>query len=96
MTDESLLRLAKEISQDTEGGLSEEAVKWFNGNRGKKVKIVGTGIVGIVKELNPRNRGLYNNERYPIHVEITKHPRSDGIGCVFEYSLDQLEVIEEG
>lgn len=78
------------------GGPTPEAVRWFNDHQGKEVNIKYTGYVGVVHALNESAAGIYNGGRYPIYVKLeapSQHQGKSMAGKVFEYAIDQLEVL---
>jgi hypothetical protein len=89
---EEVLKVYKLFTQRGGEGVTPDQIKWFLTNKGKQVKVNGTDHVGIVFRLNESTHGMYNGLRYPIYVEITKSSNGS-TGAIFEYSIDQLEII---
>lgn len=81
------------LSKNT-GGPTVGAEKWFNDHNGRYVKITGTSYVGRVIALNESRGGIYSGSRYPIKVRIEQANTENAIGKVFEYSVEQLVVLD--
>lgn len=78
------------------GQPSYEAEEWFNTNKGRTVTVKGTNYSGTVDSLNTERQGLYSGCRYPINVRLDAtsfHMDKCMEGVVFEYSIDQLELV---
>ncbi len=61
------------------------------------VEIIGTNYVGEVVSYNKSLGGLYPGVRYPVNVKIIHSPSErfkTAIGKVFEYTFDNLSVID--
>lgn len=74
------------------GGPSKEAIAFFEANKGKTCKVLYTNHIGIIHGLNTSTAGFYPGSRYPIYVKITS---ASAEGSIFEYELNQLEIITE-
>lgn len=95
---EQLAGLYKSVNKVKSGGPSQEAIDWYEKNKGKTVSIKHTDMEGIVTNLNTKTRGFYPGDRYPIYVKINKDGRTgqyNAMGSTFEYDLEQLILIEE-
>lgn len=90
---ESIMDLKKSLESPRAGGPTQEAIDFFEKNKGKKCKVRFTSYTGIIHDLNRSSGGIYNGERFPIYVLITGEGRAKN--RIFEYELDQVEVIEE-
>lgn len=90
-TNDQLADMVKTMKENAPGGPSKEARDFFVKNQGKKCKVRYTDHEGIVYKLNEATGGFYPGNRYPIKVQITNGKAS---GAIFEYDLDQVEVIE--
>lgn len=65
---------------------------------GTKVKILNTDYIGEVDHYNESSGGFYPGYRYPIFVKITDCVTlkfKQFIGRTFQYSLDQLQIIDD-
>ncbi len=87
MDNDKVADLYKMFKGEESNGPSQEARDWITKNKGKRVKS-SSGNVGVVERLNDSTCGVYNGERYPIYV------RHDEDGKIYEYGLDELEVLE--
>jgi hypothetical protein len=66
---------------------------------GTPVKVLWTQYTGVVYGHNERLGGFYPGVRYPIYVRITAtgNPKfEEAVGKVYEYGMDQMEVIQNG
>lgn len=88
---EGVYDLYKEMKDKNDGGPTAEAIAFFKENEGKRCKVTGTSHEGIVHRLNNATAGFYPGSRCPIYVKITN---GQSAGMVFEYGLDQVEVVE--
>ncbi|AUR89108.1 hypothetical protein NVP1121O_080 [Vibrio phage 1.121.O._10N.286.46.C4] len=84
--------LYKHFESQEEGIISDDAVKWFDKNRGYLVNIAGTNMVGRVVSLNTATHGFETGDRYPINVIIVEDPRknNNAKGMTFPYALGQI------
>lgn len=76
--------------------VSSEVVEFVEANVGRGVRVLGTCYEGIIYSCNKAESGFYPGSRFPVFVKITKSsdPLFDtSIDTVFEYSLDQIELI---
>lgn len=87
---EEVSSLYKSLNKES-GGPSQEAIDFFEKNKGKQCKVKLTSHVGLVHDLNSSTSGIYPGSRYPIYVEITSDTAK---GSVFEYDFKDLEIIE--
>jgi len=74
------------------------AIEVFRLNQfiGKPVRILYTSYKGTIHRCNKSVGGFYPGIQYPVYVKITESsdPRYDhAVGSVFEYGLDQIELI---
>lgn len=90
-------KVVEAILMQNTGGPTYDAENWFYQHHGRLVSVKGTGYKGVVHRLNDRDRGIYNGGRYPIMVKLTDDSLFEGRslgGTVFEYSIDQLILLE--
>lgn len=87
--------LVKELTGKKTAGPSKEARAYFERNLNKRVKVLGTEHIGTITELNEAKGGFYPGSRYPIFVKIEESGNQAAIGDLFEYDLDQLELLSE-
>lgn len=87
-----IVDLGKSLQGKGDGGPSTEARNFFVQNHNKKCKIKFTSHEGVIFRLNEAISGFYPGSRYPIKVQITN---GEAKGAIFEYDLDQIELIEE-
>ena len=95
MDTERVVDLAKEMNKDF-GGPSAEAVAFFETNKGKKCSIKGTGYTGEIVGLNKSTSGFYPGSSCPIYVKILSADDEKfqcAVGSVFEYALEQVELV---
>lgn len=85
--------LFKELNKDTKK-LDPEVEKLVVSWIGKSCKIKFTGHQGIVLAANTSTGGFYPGHRFPVIVEITESTMKEAKGQVFEYGLDQVEIVE--
>lgn len=73
-----------------------EVIAFVESNIGKPVNVLHTAYKGVIHSCNKSQRGFYPGVRFPVYVRITnsRDPKFEkAIGSVFEYSLDQIELI---
>jgi len=73
-----------------------EVVTFVESNIGKSVNVLHTAYKGVIHSCNKSQRGFYPGVRFPVYVRITETGNSKfekAIGSVFEYGLDQIELI---
>jgi len=85
--------LYKMFLSDDASGPTDEQRTWFEQNRGKRVLVKDTAMVGVVRSLNEATNGLCPGSRYPIYIMITHAYDNGAIGQSFEYDIAQLELI---
>lgn len=83
--------LYKSLNSNKDGGPTPEARAFFEEHKGKNCKIKHTTHEATIHELNEATSGFYPGSRAPIFVKITS---AESIGSVFEYDLDQIEIVE--
>lgn len=94
LTEDSFDRLRKLVDTN-QGGPSQEAMDFFETNKGKNCKLKHTNYNGVIDSLNTSTSGFYPGSKYPIYVKITKSndkKYDHVVGNVFEYNLDQIVV----
>ena len=82
--------------QDTSVFKNPEVIDFIESNIGKPVRILYTSYKGTIHRCNKSEGGFYPGIQYPVYVKITESsdPRYDhAVGSVFEYGLDQIELI---
>lgn len=90
--------LYKQLKGSQDGGPSPEAIRFFEENKGKIIKVKHTSYHGEVYKLNEATGGFYPGSREPIYIRITAvddEKWAKVVGQVFSYSLDQLELVEK-
>jgi hypothetical protein len=60
---------------------------------GRTCKIKYTSHIAEITGPNTSDRGFYPGGRFPVYVKIIKSGMENAIGSRFEYSLDQIELI---
>lgn len=88
---DEVVDMGKKLQSDVGGGPTSEARDFFAQHQNKKCKVTGTTHEGIIYRLNEATVGFYPGSRYPIKIKITN---GQSAGTIFEYGLDQIEVIE--
>lgn len=58
------------------------------------VDVKHTSHIGRVRGYNERTGGFYPGNRFPVFVEIIASDMDRAIGHVFEYGLNDLEVVD--
>ena len=88
---DQLATLVKELKGSESNGPTMEAREFVSNNLGKACKILHTDHEGTIHGLNLATGGFCPGSRYPVYVEVTN---GESKGAVFEYDLDQIQIIE--
>ena len=93
----SVYALYKELKANSQG-LPENIIEQIDSWKGKVCSIKDTGYKGIIQGANRAVGGFYSGITFPVLVKITESddPKYiSAIGCVFEYSIEQVIMDEE-
>lgn len=91
---DQLNKLHKSLQNENDAP-SQELIDYVNSIVNRKCKIKATSHKGIIVRANLSTCGFYPGGRYPAYVRITESGMEKAIGNTYEYSLDQIELIDE-
>lgn len=91
---DQVYQLFKDLQGDRDAP-TPEVIELVESWKGKKCKIKYTSHIGEVVGPNTSDRGFYPGGRFPAYVKILKSGMESAVGQVFEYGLDQVELLPE-